>query len=466
MANTVAPSVARLAFLLLGIAALLTACAAGGSLDDPAQATPTVADGMDGPAPTGLPFSATQTAEADLVPYVIERIVLTTELEGDGEPANEVSVLSQEQQNVFLAVRVRGLAQETSFQAIWFEGDEVIGQSNESADADDDDSQWVALPFRSIAALNPAAAHSVELLIDERRVNTFAFRVGVGNPDDVIAEAELGVSINEEGELQAEGDTFDRFVPQIVLMARVSNQVDPTGMIFTAHWMRGNVPLAQTVPDGGQPRLGGEAEGENPRLMTFTLTPQGSLIPGDHTVSIHLNGSPIAEYDFTIATDDEDVPGTEPTEEVEPTPTEEPPSVTVNNIVVTDEVDEDTSEPDDGLNSLDAYPSQLLELIVTIELEDLSIDNRIEFTVGIGGGIIERYQLPVAALEDGWLATPVDFRAPDIAGRTVEYEIIVYVDGVWSESSTFSVVANQEAPPATPTPNPFDLDDEDDDDND
>lgn len=447
--------------LLFGIAAFLTACAAGGSLDDPAQPTPTVVNDMNGPVPTGLPFSATQTAEASLAPYVIERIVLTTEIDDDGAPANEVSVLSEEQQNVYLAVRVRGLADDTRFQAIWYEGTNVIGQSDETVGTGRAESQWVALPFRSIAALNPAVAHSVELLIDERPVNTFAFRVGVGNPDDVIAEAELGTGLNENGELQSPGDTFERTVPQVVLLARVSNEVDPTGMIFTAHWMRGNVPLAQTIPDAGQPRLDSDNQGENPRRMTFTLTPQGSLVPGEHTVSVHLNGSPIAEYDFTIATDDVVVPDADATEEVQPTPTEEPPSVTVNDIVVSDEVNDDTSEPIDEINSLDAYPSQLLELYVTIKLEGLGIDNRVEFTVGIGGGIIERYQLPLAALDDGWLATPVDFRAPDIAGRTVDYEIFVYVDGVLAESSTFSVESNQEAPPATPTPNPFDPDDGD-----
>ena len=452
MANTAVrwgarPSRFQALLVFLSACLVLSACSAGADFGEPPDPTPTTPAGSFIPVPTLLPLAATRTAEANAVPFTIERVVLTTELAPDGGPANEVSVLSEEQQNIFLAVRVRDVPPDTRFRAVWFENDSTIGQSEVRATKPDGSVQWIALPFRSIARLNPAATHSVDLIVGEQLVNSYAFRVGVGNARDVIAEATLALGTTDDGQPVSPDHEFDRFSPQIVLVARISNMVDPTGMIFTSHWMRGNVSLGQRGPDGGQP-------GSDSRVMTFTLVPEGNLIPGAHTVIVMLNGTQIAAYNFTVLGDGNQSPDPEPTVATEATATEVLAGVEIRDIVVAREVDEDTSEPEDGFEVIEGFPSEVIDLIVAIRLVDLTDDDVVEFSIGIGNSIIERHRLPVAALEDGWLATPVSFRAPDIPDRTVVYEIFVYVDGQRVDGTTLSVVSSQPAPDPTATPNP------------
>lgn len=446
---------------------VLAACSTGVNVNESSDPTPTIGTTSDTSVPTRLPVAATQTAQANQVPYTIERIVLSTDVADDGEPLNEVSVLSQEQQNIFLTVRIRGIPEGARFQAIWQEGDEVIGQSDVRVDEPSGSVQWVALPFRSVATLNPAETHTVELIINDRSVNTFAFRVGVGNASDIIAETTIATGIDESGNPVSPGEAFDRHADQIVLIARISNMVDPTGMIFTAQWSRGSVPLAQGTPDNGQPMLTGEP---TDRIMTFTFSPQSSLVPGNHQVSIHLNGRSIADVPFQIMSDgaasDDEPEDTPPTPE--PTATPVDPAAGVLDIVVATEIDEDTSEPEDEVQLADGFPAETLDFYVAVELEGLSVDDRVEITTGIGNSIINRYELPVAALEQGWMATVIEVRAPDIQDRTVTYEVTVYINGSRAGGTTFDVLSSQEAPPATPTPDPFNVDgdDEDDDDDD
>lgn len=450
---------------------LLSACSTGVEINDPSAPTPTIGTTTGSAIPTQLPIAGTQTAVALEVPYTIERVALSTDVDDDGSPRNEVSVLSQEQQNVYLTVLIRDVPAGTQFQALWQENEEVIGQSEERVDRDLDNAGWIVLAFRSIAELNPSASHSVELVINERSVNTFAFRVGVGNPADVIAETTFAEGLNEDGEPVAPRDEFDRFTGQIVLIARISNMVDPTGMIFTAHWMRGDVPLAQGTPDDGQPRLDGDQSPEEARLMTFTLAPQGNLIPGGYSVILRLNGVEIAEYEFVILTDDAASNGdAEPSPTPDVTPTPEILSAEVLNIVLAEDVDDDSSEPEDEIERLEGHVSQAFEVYAAIEFANLRVEDTVEVTVGIGNSIIERYQLPVAAREQGWLATEIQLRAPDFKDRSVTYEIIVFINGSRVDATTITVEStDEEAPQATPTPDPFDLrndgddDDEDDD---
>jgi hypothetical protein len=462
--NTAARWVARHTWLpallvYLSASLVLVACSAGAEFGEPPDPTPTTPAGSFIPVPTRLPLAATRTAEADAVPFIIERVVLTTELAPDGGPANEVSVLSEEQQSIYLAVRVRDVPPDTRFRAVWFENSNSIGQSDVRVTEPEGSAQWVALPFRSIARLNPAATHTVDLIVGEHLIDSYAFRVGVGNVSDVIAEATLALGTTEDGQPDSPNHEFDRFSPQIVLVARISNMVDPTGMIFTSHWMRGNVPLGQRSPDGGQP-------GSDSRVMTFTLVPAGNLIPGAHTVAIMLNGTQIAAYNFTVLGDSDVARDLEPTETPVSTPTAVPEGVEIRDIVVALNVDDDTSEPGESLDVVEGFPSEGLELHVAIRLVDLEVVDVVEFSIGIGNSVIQRHRLPADTFEDGWLAMPVEFRAPDIPDRTVIYEIIVYVGGQQAAESTLSVVSSQPAPEPTSTPNPFDPDPDDDDEDD
>ena len=170
-------------------------------------------------------------------------------------------------------VRITGAPPETVFRAYWFEGDTILGQSEVTLPASDEPTRWVALGFRAPAALNPAAPHAVELRINDRKIDTYTFRVGVGAIEDVIAEASMALGTRDEV-VVGRGELFDVLAGQLVAVVRVSNVVDPTGMIFTVFWYRGDTLVGQGQPDGGQPRLSPEPQPLERRL-TFTFAPAG-----------------------------------------------------------------------------------------------------------------------------------------------------------------------------------------------
>ncbi|CAN5807009.1 hypothetical protein BH20CHL1_BH20CHL1_03120 [soil metagenome] len=417
----------RATIFCLLLSMILPACSAGGNLVVSADPTPT--PNVSAPTPTRLPFAATQTAAVSEVPYIIERVVLATELADDGAPTEEVTVLSEEQQEIYLAIRARNIAGGTSFRAIWFEDDQIIGQSDERVAESNGDGQWVALPFRPIAQLNPAANHTVELVINDRRINVYAFRVGAGNPSDVIAEATLALGTDGEGEPVWPGETFDRFAPQLVLAVRISNMVDPTGMVFNSFWLRDDLLIDQRPPDGGQPQLTSDPPDPADRRMTCTLVPQVPLVPGEYSVTVLLNGSEIAGYPFTIASEDAAQATAEPTERVEATASPVASGVSVTDLFVASEIDEATGEPDsERVRVWETEAEESVPFYVSVALSDLRVDDVVSFSIGIRGSVIDRYQLPVAAFERGWLSTRVEMRSPDNPNDAVEYEIVVYVN--------------------------------------
>lgn len=447
----------KLVVLLVLAGLLISSCSAGGQFDAQPTQTP-IPEVAESPTPTDLPFAGTQTAESADTSLVIERVVLTTSINEDGAPINEVSVLSQEQQNIYLAVRARHVPANSRFQAIWFEGEEVIGQSDAIVEGGNDQTLWVSLRFRPIAQLNPASQHSVELIVNDRPVNSYAFRVGVGNPEDIIAEAALTLEVDDAGRPIDETRRFDRQSSQIRLATRISNMVDPSGMIFTAHWLRGDILLFQGPPDEAQP----DASNRN---MVFTYNPEPGLVTGSHRVELRLNGTIIGEYRFEVV--DGTTSGDE-TPVVQPTATPVADQVDLVSIVVAESVNQQTSAPDFAIQRLEVWQTQVVHLYIALELEHLDSNNTVEIITSIGNSVLERISVPGGTVERGWLAVQIEFRAPDVQNREVTYEINVRIDDVHAGGTTVTLESTQEMPPPTPTPGPSptpgpDDDDEDDD---
>lgn len=435
----------RFACLLLAAGLVFASCSAGGQFEAEPSPTPSVAP-AESPTPTELPFAGTQTAESADMSLVIERVVLSTAVDDNGAPVNEVSVLSQEQQNIYLAIRARHVPANARFQAIWYENDEVIGQSDAIVEDSPNETRWISLRFRPIAQLNPASQHSVELIVNDRPIDSYAFRVGVGNPADIIAEAALALEVDQSGRPVNPTRRFDRRAGQIILATRISNMVDPTGMIFTAQWMRGDILLYQGPPDNAQP----DASNRN---MTFTYRPEPGLTTGNHTVILRLNGTIIGQYRFEVV--DGDAGGQdEETPSVQPTPTTPQDQVELIRVVVAESVNRQTSAPDAAIQRLDVWPTQVVELFIALEFEDLKEDNNVEIITSIGNSVLERIPVPREAIERGWIALPIEFRAPDVRNRQVTYEINVRIDDVHAGGTTITLEANQEIPPPTPTPGP------------
>lgn len=442
-----------MALALLCISLLIASCSAGGQFETPSTPT-TIPLDVSTEQPEQVPLEATQTAEAAEQQMIIERVVIATAIHDDGAPANEVSVLSQEQQNVYLSIRARHIPGNAQFQANWFENSEPIGRS-ETTVGQSDQARWVSLGFRPIALLNPAAVHSVELVVNDRLIDTYAFRVGVGNASDVIAEANLAAGVDEDGRPIGAATQFDPSTSQVALVTRISRMVNPTGMIFTAQWMRGPVLLHQSVPDGGQPGAGGER-------MSFTYTPQGRLVPGEHRVILRLNGAVISEYPFLVAPLNGSAEESPDEETDDQEPTEPPPgdNVEILSFGLALAVSGETSAPEQLIDHLEAWPTQEIELFVALEVANLRSANALEIVISIANGIVARHNYPVAATGHGWLSYPVTMRAPDVPDATVIYEISIRVDNVQVASTTLTIQSTLEPPPP-PTEPPDDEDEQD-----
>ena len=116
-------------------------------------------------------------------------------------------------------------------------------------------------------------------------------------------------------------------------------------------------------------------------------------------------------------------------------------------IVVATGIDGDSFEPEDDIDRAEGYPAEAIEFFVAVEFANLLVDDRVEITVGIRLGL-ERLHPSVAAMDQGWMATQIELRAPDIQNRVVTYEIDVYINGSPAGGNDLDAGASQEAPAA------------------
>ena len=277
--------------LLVAFALLLSACTTPEIIRETPQpdstATQTLVPIVTTPAPTGTAIVAESRRK-------IERITLATEVTEDGAPRDERSAIPEEAEHFYLCVQVREVQQGSRFQAIWFEGGEIIGRSEKMALEDATKPVWIAMQYRPIARLNPASDHAVELIVDDQTINRLVFRVGVGDPSDAVAAAAFTSGFDALGKAINPQTRFHVDTPQLTLRVRISNRVDPAGMLFTTLWYRENVQIAQRAPDGTS---------DDPRRLDFTLAPTSPLPPGDYRVALLLNGTEVRSIPFVLTTE-------------------------------------------------------------------------------------------------------------------------------------------------------------------
>lgn len=235
-------------------------------------------------APTGTPTIETASRR-------IEQIVLATQVSDSGEPIDARSAIPESAEMFYLCVQVRRVTQGSRFQAIWFEGSDILGRSEKRALEDASSPVWIALQYRPIAKLNPAREHAVELFIDDERIDRLVFRVGVGDPAGAVAAAAFTSGFDALGKPIDPQTYFKVDTPRLTLRVRISNQVDPTSMLFTTLWYREDTQIGQRGPD---------AQGPDPRRLDFTLTPSIPLPPGNYRVALLLNGAEVRSVPFVM----------------------------------------------------------------------------------------------------------------------------------------------------------------------
>lgn len=300
--------------LWLAIALLLASCTTPEIIRETPQPDPTETPTL---VPVETQVPAAESTETHSPRRQIERITLATEVAEDGTPRDERASIPEGVESFYLCVQVRDVEQGSRFQAIWFEGGEILGRSERIALEDASDPVWISLQYRPIAKLNPARDHAVELIVDDETIERFAFRVGVGNPADAVAAAAFTSGFDALGKSINPQTYFHVDTPQLTLRVRISNRVDPAGMLFSTIWYRGDTQIAQRAPD--EPLT-------DPRRFDFTFTPSSPLTPGNYRVALLLNGNEVRSVPFVLT--EGELPTPTPTPQPNRTPRPGTPTVT------------------------------------------------------------------------------------------------------------------------------------------
>ncbi|HEX5167086.1 MAG TPA: hypothetical protein VFV93_16885 [Thermomicrobiales bacterium] len=405
---------ARRALLILALLLLTAGCTTPEIIRETPQPDPTETATLV-PVETAIPPTGTPIVETP--PRTIERIALATRVDDDGTPLDERSAIPQAAELFYLCVQVRHVEQGTKFQAIWFEGDDILGRSEKLALEDASGPVWMAMQYRPIGELNPARPHAVELAVDGQPIDRYIFRVGVGNPADAIAAAAFTSGFDALGKAISPQTVFPVDSPQLVFQVRISNQVDPAGMLFTTLWFRGDTQIGQRAPDPG---------GQDPRRLTFTFAPDSPFAAGNYRVALLLNGNEVRSVPFVITT------GPIPTPTVEPSQTAQPsvPAAQISDIVVASRIRRSTQEPLGGsLDEFSVPAGEVAGLWVAIEVSDVIDDDTIEVDVLKDDEFYETVSLDTQDLESGWLAGRVELEAPSDSGEYYVYTFQASVNG-------------------------------------
>jgi hypothetical protein len=437
---------ARSAGALVALTLLvLSGCSAAGVIRATPDASPTADLRPTAVRPTPRPLPS---PIVDASMPSIERVALATSVDQNGAPTNETTVFSEHPPKMYLCVAVRALKANTTFRAVWYENGQIKGQSDAVADSDSADLRWFALGYSPVFAFDPHVDHVVELVVNQTSIDRYAFRVGVGDAKAVIAEATLAVGTDANSSPIGASKAFYVDVQQIVLWARVSSEVDPTGMSFSTTWYRGNTQIAQIGPDGGQPNLPPTPTPAS-RRMTFTFVPPTQLTPGGYHVDLYLNGLPIASYPFNISL----VPPPTPTPQPTPTPepTVPPPTATpdtraaaVTDLVIAHEVDPDSSAPvGPPIFTLEGEAESLVKPWIAVHVTNLGKDDKLELVVTRNGDEYGTRKLKAAKIDDGWNAAHVDLDTPHADEQPYVYSVSVLLNGEQTLDTSFQVsVAN------------------------
>lgn len=448
---------------VLGVVLLLVACSAAVPTS-PLAETPTASPAA---TPTRIVAGSLLTPPVLAHGPVIEQVVLASALDDRGEPADPRTVFPEDAKRLILCVLADGLVAGTQFRAVWYAGDALLGQSDYVVREGDGPERWIALTYLPRFPLDPAEEHVVELLVDLEPVERFVFRVGVGSPADIVAEAALGHDVDAQGAIVWESDRFHVDTPRIVLLTRISTQVDTRNMVFDAVWYRGDTLIGHTPPRDGQPRFEGTPTRDDLRMI-FVLKPQAPLLVGRYRVALLLNGHEIASYPFTVTTElpptptpsptpsptptptptitpsPSPTPTASPTASVSPTPTRSPSLADVNDLVVTTEVDPTTNEPiGPRVFVWEDDPESLITLWVAIHVSDLRLSDNLTLVVYQDGREYGTRRLPDASIDDGWIATLIGLDVPSLEKGDYIYTVSVFVNGQRSLETSFQLSAIQ-----------------------
>lgn len=384
------------------------------------------------PQPALTPTTAFVPIETHVVPTstpvvqspasTIEQIAFATRVRSDGTPIDERSAIPESAETFYLCVRVREVEQGTRFQAIWFEGENIIGRSEKVALERATEPVWMSMQYRRIGQLNPSGDHTVELLIDNEPVERLVFRVGVGDPADAIAAAAFTTGFDNIGKAVNPQTYFRVETTELTLRVRVSNQVDPTGMLLSTLWYRDDTPIGQRAPNEGS---------NDPRRFDFTFSPQSPFAVGNYRVALLLNGSEVRSIPFIITNGELPTPTPEPTRTPSPgSGTRTPTTAEILEVVVASRINPTSQVPlDSPLREWVEEPEGVADLWVAMDVRNVEESDEIEIVVLQGDEFYGSVTLTETEQDSGWLTGRVELEAPSEAGESYRYTIVARLNG-------------------------------------
>lgn len=404
--------------------------------------------------------SPTSTPEPDVSDArQIERVAFATRIDSAGGPVEETSVFAESPGQMYLCVQLRDVELGTSFRAYWFENGQIIGQSDALATRDDE-IVWVALVYRPIAALSPTSEYSVELQVDEQTVDRFVFRVGVGDADDVVAQAAFATGFDAAGKPVDIRRIFADDTAELQLLARISRQIDPRGMLFTSIWYRGDTAIAYVNPvtlasddveSTATPTTATATEtpGRASTVLAFTYKPNGKLPRGNYRVSLLLNGTevrsiPFVVGDATVAEKPEEPADVVPVEPDDPNDRAAESEATLGQLVITADVDANNEPTEVNIWVWEGPVRTTQALFATFSVSNLAQDDDVTLTFARDDEVFDTRAAEHEALDTGWIATEFEISMPRRSGRMYTYTVVVQINGESVAERTFEVWAVSE----------------------
>lgn len=375
--------------------------------------------------------------------YVVERVALATNVNSDGSPIEELAVIPANARNVFISVLVSNFREELTVRAFWFEGSTIISQSESIVEPSGDSATWVALGLQVIENFDYNLTHSVELRINGQKFESYPFRIGSEKLQDLIVFSTMALGTDASGDPIAQGNAFDLFAGTFVAVIRVSTEAATPALQFHALLYREDILIRQATPDGGQPVFD-PGDDSNEHQITFTFPVDDSLVPGEYSVSVLINGAETVVLPFTVL--EGRVPTSTPAPTATPAPTSTPfvSGVSLIEAAIVESMDTETGEPSgDPLRTYRVEDgASEAKLIAAVNLSDLRIDDVVEFDVILYGKFVSRQRYPVAAFEEGWLSVPISLATPSSPGSSNPYEILFYVNGTRARTVNISISAS------------------------
>jgi hypothetical protein len=403
--------------------------------------------------PTASPTLATSvlptfpTEPVDTNTYSIERIAMATRVNDLDEPLPEVGVVPEAARQFYLCVKAEGLPPGARFRAYWLENGQIIGQSDKVSIETEGRPTWVALEYHPPFPLNPAFNHAVELLIDDVKIDRYVFRVGSGDPADAIAEAAFASRFDEAGEPVGVKTRFPMNTTALTLRVRISSKVDPSGMTLATLWFRGDTQVAERPVDP-LPEATATQTAASERQFSFTWTPGTLLTPGSYHATILMNGAEAKVVPFVVLDANGIAPAATPgaTAPARGTGTASPATTaSIKTVMVTETIDEDSSEPIDGrISEWDAAAGSTVELWIAVHAINLKASDRLDVLVSVDGDLFASDQIPTKNLTNGWVALPVRFQVPTLDDGATDYNVNILLNGANAASTDFTMTPVEE----------------------